>query len=269
MKKHNKKRNTAFLYEILIKEYTKSIINKDITIQNEVKSIFKEFFHKKTILFCELQIYNELLESTGVERDECYRLMIEVKKDFLSIDRKLVFNIQTKLLKRIHESLSNKIFATFLSNYRNIATVGQYLNSGLLPAKQRIILENKAFDLLTSKKASGKPIQHIDNLTFKTFIDKFNETYSNTLRGEQKTLLNYYITSFANNGIELKVFLNEEIGRLKKQINNNLLESSYKNQFDRILIKLNNYSKSPITEGLIREVFYIQDLVYEVSKDGR
>ena len=149
-----------------------------------------------------------------------------------------------------------------MSNYRNIATVGQYLNSGLLPAKQRIILENKAFDLLTSKKASGKPIQHIDNLTFKTFIDKFNETYSNTLRGEQKTLLNY-------NGIELKVFLNEEIGRLKKQINNNLLESSYKNKFDRILIKLNNYSKSPITEGLIREVFYIQDLVYEVSKDGR
>jgi hypothetical protein len=267
MKKHNKKRNTAFLYEVLIKEYTRAIVNSD-SIQNEVKAILKEFFNKKEILFQELQIYNELLESVGMSKNNCHRLMVEVKKDFLSLNRKEVFNAQTKLLKRMNESFSNKVFATFLSNYRNIATVGQYLNSEKLAAKQRVILENKTFDLLTSQEPQVKPIQHIDNLTFKTFIDKFNETYNNTLRTEQKTLLNYYITSFANNGIELKMFLNEEIGRLRKDIGKNLTESVYKSKFDKILIKLDNYSKHPINEDMIREVFYIQDLVHEVNKNG-
>ena len=28
--KHNKKRNTAFLYEALVKELTKAIVNKDV-----------------------------------------------------------------------------------------------------------------------------------------------------------------------------------------------------------------------------------------------
>ena len=32
--KHNKKRNTAFLYEVLVREITKSIITKDLQKKN-------------------------------------------------------------------------------------------------------------------------------------------------------------------------------------------------------------------------------------------
>ena len=34
--KHNKKRNTAFLYECLIKELTKSIVRKDETRKQKI-----------------------------------------------------------------------------------------------------------------------------------------------------------------------------------------------------------------------------------------
>jgi len=267
--RHNKKRNTAFLYESLIKEYTISVIKKNNEKQNIIKSILKEYFSKGKILKQELEIYNVLLEHKSTNRPECYRLMYEIKKDFFSLDRKEVFNEQTKLLKKINESLSNKFFATFLSNYRNIATIGQFLSSDNLPAQQRIIIEDKTYSLLSSHKKSHEEIQHVDNLTFKTFINKFNETYKNSLRQEQKTLLTHYITSFANNGVELKCYVNEELGRIKGQVSKNIEKGLFVENFNLILKKIEGFSKNPIDEELIKEVFYLQDLVHEVSKDDR
>ena len=40
--KHNKKRNTAFLYETLIKELTKSVVEKDIDKKEKLNSLIKE-----------------------------------------------------------------------------------------------------------------------------------------------------------------------------------------------------------------------------------
>ena len=267
--KHNKKRNTAFLYESLIKEFTVTIVKKDNEKQKIIKNILQEFFSKDKPLKKELDIYNTLLEYRSKNRGECYRLMHEVKRDFFSLDRREIFNEQTKLLKKIHESLSNKFFATFLSNYRDIATIGQFLNSENLPAQQRIILEDKAYNLLSSTAPEQKEIQHIDNLTFKSFINKFNETYKNTLRDEQRTLLTHYITSFANNGVELKAYINEELTRIKKEATHIMDQGLFVENFSLILKKIDDFSSSPINEEKIKEVFYLQDLVYEVSKNGR
>ncbi len=267
--KHNKKRNTAFLYESLIKEFTIAIIKKDNQRQDTIKNILKEFFSKNKPLKKELDIYNTLLEHKSSSRGDCYRLMHEVKRDFFSLDRKMIFNEQTRLLKKINESLSNKFFATFLSNYRDIATIGQFLNSENLPARQRIILEDKAYNLLSSKDEERKEFQHIDNLTFKSFINKFNETYKNTLREEQRTLLTHYITSFANNGVELKSYINEELTRIRSEVNNIIKEGVFVEKFNLILEKINDFGAAPIDEEKIKEVFYLQDLIHEVNKNGR
>ena len=100
--KHNKKRNTAFLYEALIKEFTISIVNQNVSRQNIIKSILKEFFSKGKILKEDLNIYNTLLEYRSNNRSECYRLMHEIKRDFFSLNRREVFNAQTKLIKKIN-----------------------------------------------------------------------------------------------------------------------------------------------------------------------
>ena len=48
--KHNKKRNTAFLYECLIKELTRAVVREDKKRQFITKKVIKEFFkfHEKT-----------------------------------------------------------------------------------------------------------------------------------------------------------------------------------------------------------------------------
>ena len=49
MAKHNKKRNTAFLFETLIKELAKSVVNKEEAKKIAVTKIMKQHFHKKSV----------------------------------------------------------------------------------------------------------------------------------------------------------------------------------------------------------------------------
>tara|TARA_A100001391_G_scaffold81273_1_gene52973 strand:+ start:2199 stop:3026 length:828 start_codon:yes stop_codon:yes gene_type:complete len=271
--RHNKKRNTAFLYESLIKELTKSIVRNQTETKQKVINILKEYFGKDSILKKDLDLYNTLLESKGLNESFGKRLIIEVKKDHDSLDRKAVFNSQTNLIKLINETLSNEVFANFLSNYKNIATIGQFFQSKSLDATRRLMLEDRIISLLTANRINEqKEIKHIDKLTYNTFVNKFNESYKNTLRDEQKSLLTNFITSFSDNGLGLKCFMNEEVGRLKSALENTLADEvirenkEYSNNLDRVVQKLDSFKDTPINEEMVRSLFYIQDLVAEVTK---
>ena len=43
--KHNKKRNTEFLYETLIKELTKAVVDKDLERKNFIVGTMKKYFN--------------------------------------------------------------------------------------------------------------------------------------------------------------------------------------------------------------------------------
>ena len=269
--KHNKKRNTAFLYESLITELTKAIVRGQEEKKQKVLEIIKKYFTSGTILKKELEIYKSILESDIMSAKLSQRYLFEVKKDFDKLDRKEVFNQQTKLIKTMNESLSNTVFSNFISNYKNIGSLYQYFHSDGVKAKSRLILEQRVINILTSNFSEEKPqMKHIDNLSYKTFVNKFNNTYDKTLRKEQKDLLTNYITSFSDNGLGLKSFLNEEVARLKEQVtmcaetnkiknNKNFLQNT-----EKILEKLESYRTTRITEELVKEVFYIQDFISEV-----
>ena len=75
----------------------------------------------------------------------------------------------------------------------------------------------------TEADAQKQKMVPIDNLVFKTFSKKFNDKYSGNLFVEQKVLLSKFASSFSDNGLELKVYLNEEVSRLKKDLKKSLL----------------------------------------------
>ena len=68
------------------------------------------------------------------------------------------------------------------------------------------------------KPNKSKEMPHVDKLVFKTVIENFNKKYGDELLTEQKELLNKYIVSSLGSGVEFKVYMNEEIGRLKDEI---------------------------------------------------
>ncbi len=271
--KHNKKRNTAFLYESLIKELTVAIVRKNNDRKNVILGMIKENFTKGSILRDELEIYKSILENKDkMTKDFSARFLFETKKDFSKLDRKDVFNSQTNLIDTINKQLSNSVFKNFVPNYKNIATVGQWLASDSLDAKSRLIIETKVIQILQPKK-NNKPVEmkHIDNLTYNTFVDKFNETYDKTLREKQKALLTNYIVSFSDNGLGLKSFMNEEVGRLKNKLKNiiELKESnpnpSHLEEVKKVLVKLEEFKSNPINEDMVKRLFYIQDLAEEMD----
>jgi len=271
--KHNKKRNTAFLYESLIKEITKAVLRNDKKTRSQALKIIKENFKKGSILRKELDLYNTLLESKNLNKDFAKRLMLEAKKDYDSLDRKQVFNQQTQLIRSINETFSKEVFANFISNYRDMASVGQFFQSTEAGPKKRLLIEDNVLRVITSKeKIEESQVKHVDKLTYKTFVNKFNSTYKETLKEEQKQLLTNFIVSFSDNGLGLKSFMNEELGRLKKEMKS-LIESdrvskSHKGRGQQVLSKLDSFSNVPITEQMVQDVFYIQDLVGEISKNG-
>ncbi len=269
--KHNKKRNTAFLYECLIRELTKAIIKEDKIKQTKVKGLLREFFSKGKALGKELDLYKSLLESKELNQDFSRRLMVETKKDFDAIDRKVVFNEQTVLINKINKALGNKTFSNFVPNYKDLATIGLYFQNSDLGAKKRIMLEDKVVNFLTRLDENQTEMKPIDSLEFKMFVKRFNETYEHSLLREQKDLLSNFIVSFSDNGLGLKSFMNDEIGRLKEAVGAHIVEGSntpLNENFKKVRAKLDSYVKTPVNSKMVEEVFYIQDLLAEVKRNA-
>jgi len=268
--KHNKKRNTAFLYECLIRELTKAILKEDIQRQSKVKGLLREFYTKGKLLSKELGVYKSLLESRELNQDFSKRLMVETKKDFSDLDRKEIFNEQTALINKINKALGNKVFSNFVPNYKDIATIGLYFQNSNLGAKKRIMLEDKVVNFLTRLDENQTEMKPVDQLEFKMFVKRFNNTYQHSLLKEQKELLSNFIVSFSDNGLGLKSYLNDEIGRLKEAVSAHIVEentSPISENFKKVRAKLDSYSKTPLSSKIIEEVFYIQDLLAEVDRN--
>ena len=102
------------------------------------------------------------------------------------------------------------------------------------------------------------------------FVKRFNETYEHSLLKEQKELLSNFIVSFSDNGLGLKSFMNDEVGRLKEAVNLHIDDSNtpLNENFKKVKSKLDSYARTPITSKIVEEVFYIQDLLAEVKRNA-
>ena len=263
--KHNKKRNTAFLYECLIKEMTKAVVRGELQKKQKIIETLKRYFSKGKPLYNDLQLYKQMMETKNLSESIGIRFMEEVKKDWENLDRKQIFNQQTSLIKEFNENFS-EAFNNFIPDYKSIATIGQFFNSNGLKAKTRLLIEERVKTLVISNPQAIKEdkLKTIDSLTYKTFVSKFNDTYKETLLKEQRELLTNYITSFSDNGLGLKIFMNEEIGRLKKQCEN-LSEGKWSDKIKLVKEKLENFKNKPLTEEVVKDVFHIQQLLSEIE----
>ena len=267
--KHNKKRNTAFLFETLVSELTKSVIHHDPEKKTATKNLICKYFRRGTNLYEELQLYKALLETRGLVPLVAEKLIFEVKEQRKYIMDTDIFEEQSELIGDMNKEYGKNAFANFVPNYKNMATLAQLFNSGA-PVKERVLLESKIIETLTSPEdVQEEKMVPIDSLVYKTFVEKFNKKYGDTLTEHQKVLLGKYITSFADNGMELKLFLNEEVGRLKKELVERLdaeemrSDSKMEENARRVLEELQSYATKEIDEEMIRSVLKIQQLTKE------
>jgi hypothetical protein len=272
--KHNKKRNTAFLYEVIVREITNSVLEKNEQNKKILINVCKAFFSKNSTLKKELELYKAVNEAYELQENIAERLLNEAKYQYELLDKNKIFNEQTKLINILNKFSNGKIFNTFVPDYKNLATISQVFNN-TTNVKEKVLLESSIITKMTSspENAEKEKLQTLDALAYKLFVKKFNEQYGNSLLSEQKELLTRYVMSFADNGIEFKIFLNEEIERLKSSLNQSLKAKEIKeNKFlnektSVVLKKVEEYSKRTIDQQMVQEILKIQSLIKEINSE--
>ena len=269
--RHNKKRNTAFLFEVLVKELTKASLQKNESRKNKVVTVLKKHFSKGSVLYKELDVYRALSETRGVGREAAERMLSEAKRTYALIPTRTIFDSQSDAIADISKELGPSVYSNFVPNYKDLATLAQIFNQSA-PLANRVLMEQRQVEAMSSAPSEGEDLQHVSNLTFKTFTKRFNKEYSNKLHEEQASLLNKFIYSFADNGVSLKVYLNEEIGRLKSVVRESMAMEEIANDDNmlanakRVMEILDGFKDEPLNESGVRRILKIQELAREVSE---
>jgi len=272
--KHNKKKNSAFLYEVLVLELTRSILRKDEEKRKKIASFIKESFRSNTEMYKELKLYHSIMNTTNTHPRTAERILSEVLKSRESIDKKKLLSEQNKVIRHIRNNLPEDTLSNFVPNYKSLATIYQIFNqSSRVPIKSRVLLENQVIKSMISpaQESGDKAMIPIDNLVYKTFTKSFNTQYSSELLQEQKDLLSKFISSFMDNGIGLKLYLNEEVGRLKKELKSSLATDEVSSDVEmvdkvnKIIETLEGYKQQEPQKKMIQKVIKIQSLVNEMK----
>mgnify|MGYP003113848538 CR=1 FL=1 len=272
--KHNKKRNTAFLYEALIREATKSILEQDQVKKALIVNIIKEHFGADSILKKELDLYKTLLETRGLRSQTAEKLLSETKKEYESLDRKEIFNEQTKLINKINKQVSRDVFNNFVPNYKSLATIGQLFNNENLPVKEKVILEEVTVGRMSSLNKSPQQtnMEPVDNIVYSKFVDRFNDRY-NSLNENQINLLSKLATSVDQEAmLQFNVFLNDEIGRIKEALNTHMAcdqqSERISEKISQVLEKLEDMKKQRLDDDSLVTILKVQELVQELETNG-
>jgi hypothetical protein len=265
--KHNKKRNTAFIYEALTRELTKAIVDKDTPRKNKVISVLKEFFSQGQILAEELRLYKTLLDTRNVKSTIAERLVVETKKAYSSLEESAIFDAQSRLIAAINKGLGQEVWSNFVPNFKALASVNSIFSTKTT-VKKRVLFEQALVDEMSMKQkiVETKEMKPLDTLAYKSFIKKFNEKYGDLLQ-EQQALLNRYITSFADEGFELRLYLNTELARLKTTLTEaaNNKEEVITEKISGVVEYLDGFRKREFTDTDLNKVLQAQELAVELT----
>ena len=270
--KHNKKRNTAFVFEALAREATTAIIKGDQERKAKVVSIVRKHFTGDSLLKKDLECYRSLYENQDLDENTSQKILEAVMAAKRLIDPDGLFKQQTEVINDINKELTPATFNNFVPNYKSLATIAKMFNTD--SPKQKVMLESKILEGMVGK-LQEQNLEPLDSLTFVTFTKKFNEKYNGSLLREQKELLNHYISSFSHDELETKIYLNRELGRLKQSLSEAVKVEEIAN--DPEMVKKTNAVKerleslsgeTSLNESTLLTILKTQELVKEIYDDG-
>tara|TARA_R110002110_G_scaffold242847_3_gene459238 strand:- start:1669 stop:2502 length:834 start_codon:yes stop_codon:yes gene_type:complete len=271
--RHNKKRNTAFVYEAVLREATVAILKKDLHRRDKAIGLIKKHFKEGSILKKDLDCHRSLYENQGLEEGISEKILREAKLSNHLLSTEDLFKAQSSLIHDVNKELESAVFNNFVPNYKTLASIAQVFNNKVSP-KDRVLLEGEIIKNMTSEVSLLRTTEDIDNVVMHTFIKKFNDKYHTTLLEQQQELLTYYISSFTDNALELKTYLNEEIKRLKVKLTEALELEEIKNdphmvqQTEQVIIRLQEFAKKAVDDEILLTVLKTQSLVKEIYPDG-
>ena len=224
--KHSKYKNTGILFELLTRQITSETISNT---PPKAVGILKKFFSGDSTLLKEYQIYHALLNKR-FEKDASATVLIETLNGAHSkLNKSALRRERYNLVREIKDTYNiEDFFKAKIPNYKIYASVYNLLENK--EANPLSIVNSKVAILehITNKNLPNKPkkemvmeeYEKFDKetraLTYKLLMEKFNDKYSG-LADNQRILLKEYVYNVSNSP-KLKAFLNEEINKVKAEI---------------------------------------------------
>jgi len=232
--KHSKFKNTAILFELLVKQITHEVLSN--SKKNISEKIIKEFFGSNKELAKELKLYNQIVKEKYSSVDDAKLFLEEIAKERTKLDENKLNKEKYNLIKTIKESYDlDKFLSSNLQNYKVLASVYKIFESKTqgrkVEIRDYIESNNTILEHITNKKIVNKPADKLYEqfkqqsedlrlLTYKLLIENFNKKYSN-LNDSQKDLLREFINNVTNTSTFPK-FIEEQT---KKALSNLISES--------------------------------------------
>tara|TARA_R100000008_G_scaffold79612_1_gene61432 strand:- start:767 stop:1570 length:804 start_codon:yes stop_codon:yes gene_type:complete len=261
--KHNKKRNTAFVYEVLIKELSKATMSEHHDKKNNVIDILKNYFSKGTLLREELEIYKSFESAEDLDKGTIEKIISEARSQAAALDQDKITKCKNELIGDMNKRIGRQCWDNFVKNYKKMATINQTIFQKTSP-KNQVFLEKRLLEM-SDRQEEKQQFPTVNKLALKTFLQKFNNEYSNKLNENQRTLMGHYITSYKDDGLEFKSYLYQEVDRLKEGLQAFQSVSNSEAKIDLIIEKMSNYSKRKIDKSLVTEIVKIQSLLEELQ----
>jgi hypothetical protein len=218
--RHNKKRNSAFLFETLVLELTKALVNKNHPRAKLTQELLRTSFAPSSALFKEVQCYKALSTHAGLDRYTAEKLLFVTKEKYKKISPKQIFQEQSSTIKSINKTLGKDVYNNFIADYKSYATIAQIFASKT-PLQKQVLLEKKILEKLESLPSQEPKMQAPDSLVVNSFVKRYNERYADLLP-EQKMVLSRYISCLGDSAVEFKLYLGEELRRLHAAITESL-----------------------------------------------
>jgi len=282
--RHNKKRNTALLYEFLIRHVSKCLIESRKDEANKAVALLKKYY-KAGPLREELDLFNHALHSKVRTAEYASKLIAQVLKEARRINARRLDESKTKLIKEINRTFdAASFFAHKIPNYVMYASLQSLLNNATGHKKLNesvtcLQLEEKLVTFMLAERTSQQSLAEslkldpqYNNAVYRIVINKFNEKYAGALNEAQKKLLSKYaVALISENKKVLTNAIAEELQAAKSSLS---VISDTEIAKDKDLVKkisecrqrLEQVRPDDASEATIVAVLQFMSLAEEVSR---
>ena len=279
--KHNKKRSTAIVYELLLRRVSENLIEGNRKGAASVVSILKRYFSPNTPIGFELEMIDAMRKNRGVSSNMASRIIAEIKIASKSLDKKLIEIKKSNLIKEINHTLGKDFFSSYkLQDYRALASMQVFIDSctkkiSLNEGLERAQIESAILSYMTNSNEQFVESYDPDrnNVSYSLALEKFKGKYGASLSDGQRILLEKYVSGLFSG--DFKQFKNTALTDQKNIYRTILSSLSMKEcKEDKILHERMTSSiaklkelKVSTDESFVSEMMLFHDLAKEIKSN--
>lgn len=280
--KHRKKRNTALVYEFLVRRMASTMVDQDPDSYVAALQITRKYFQAGQPLAGERELFEAIVSSRGLSTQSAHRILQDVQRHARNSDERLLEIKKSNLIKDVNYTFGQDFFDVHrVREYRLLASVQMLLdryrreNAPLTEDVEKVRLEEGLIAYMTSIEPAPQAVQklQVDSLAANLAMKKFEERYSGTLNEAQRLTLRKYM-NFNMTGDHEKFA--HEMSQEKQLIERELKDAQGLGEFahdqvmnERLVEACSHLQemKDLTSESAVQDILLYQRLLQEIDSD--